>query len=63
MTLSDFLMIVFSLLMILNAVALYRFWRVTQLMNFHLQNFMESNRMFAEAVELVRKPHNGNKVP
>jgi hypothetical protein len=49
------LMIIFSILMAMNALMLVRFWWMMRLMNATLLAFMESNRQFAEMMD--RRDH------
>lgn len=54
MTLQTGLMIVFSVLMVLNAIALIRFWRMMLFMNATLRGFIETNRQFGELLDRER---------
>lgn len=41
----------FCAVMTLNVIVAIRHWRMVQLMNFTLRNFMESNRQFGELLD------------
>lgn len=41
----------FCVVMTLNVIVAIRHWRMVNLMNFTLRNFMESNRQFGELLD------------
>jgi hypothetical protein len=49
------LMIIFSILMALNALMLVRFWWMMRMMNYVLLAFIDANRQFLDVLDQEKK--------